>query len=328
MELAGKPVKMQLDTGASVSLVPERLYKEKLKECPLQPASIRLSSYTGDTIPVLGQIQVPVRYEGKEWTLPLVIVKGEKSALLGRNWLQKIKLNWGEIFSLRKDKPVSQATLTNMLEKHKELFKDGYGEIQDFTAKVRVREGTKPIFHKPRPVPYALKEAVEMELDRLQKNNIITKVARSDWAAPIVVVPKKDKTVRVCSDYKVTVNRCILPEEYPLPNAEDLFATLAGGKVFSYAQIEKEALSIIFGVKKFHKYLYGRKFQLLTDHKPLLAILGPKSSIPTLAALRMQRWALILLAYDYEIEYRRSSDHANADALSRLPCNSDSDSEE
>ena len=94
MELAGKPVKMQLDTGASVALVSERLYKEKLKECPLQPASIRLSSYTGDTIPVLGQIQVPpVQYKGKEWTLPLVFVKGEKSALLGRNWLQNIKLN-------------------------------------------------------------------------------------------------------------------------------------------------------------------------------------------------------------------------------------------
>lgn len=57
----------------------------------------------------------------------------------------------------------------------------------------------------------------------------------------------------------------------------------------------------------------------LTDHKPLLAIPRPKSAIPTLAALRLQWWALILMAYNYEIEYRQSADHANADALYSLP---------
>lgn len=87
----------------------------------------------------------------------------------------------------------------------------------------------------------------------------------------------------------------------------------------NYSQIEREALSLIFGVKKFHDFLYGRKFILVTDHKPLLAILGPKSGVPTIAAARMQRWALVLSAYDYEIEYRDSASHANCDALSRLP---------
>jgi len=61
-----------------------------------------------------------------------------------------------------------------------------------------------------------------------------------------------------------------------------------------YAQIEKEALSLVYGVKKFHQFLYGRKFTLVTDHKPLTAILSPKKSLPTLAAARMQRWALLL----------------------------------
>ena len=72
-------------------------------------------------------------------------------------------------------------------------------------------------------------------------------------------------------------------------------------------------------MKKFHKYLYGRKFQLLTDHKPLVTILAPQTDVPTLAALRMQRWALILQAYQYDIEYRTSELHANADMLSHLP---------
>ena len=60
-------------------------------------------------------------------------------------------------------------------------------------------------------------------------------------------------------------------------------------------------------------------FTLQTDHKPLMTILGPRSAIPTLAAARMQQWALILSAYHYKIEYRRSSENANADAMSRLP---------
>ncbi|XP_048828016.1 uncharacterized protein K02A2.6-like [Brienomyrus brachyistius] len=87
----------------------------------------------------------------------------------------------------------------------------------------------------------------------------------------------------------------------------------------NYSQIEKEALGLVFGVMKFHEYLYGRKFLLVTDHKPLLKILGPKTGVPTLAAARMQRWALILAAYTYEIQYKRSEQHGNADALSRLP---------
>ena len=75
----------------------------------------------------------------------------------------------------------------------------------------------------------------------------------------------------------------------------------------NYAQIE-EALSIICGIKKFHKYLYGRTFTLITDHKPFVTILGPKTAVPTLAALRIQRRALMLQAYTYEIEYRKSEE--------------------
>ena len=87
----------------------------------------------------------------------------------------------------------------------------------------------------------------------------------------------------------------------------------------NYAQVEKEALSLVFGIQKFHQYLYGRRFILLTDHKPLTTILGPKNGIPPLAAARMQRWALLLSAYSYDIQFRPTKKHANADGLSRLP---------
>ena len=87
----------------------------------------------------------------------------------------------------------------------------------------------------------------------------------------------------------------------------------------NYSQVEKEALSLIFGVSKFHTYLYGRKFTLITDHKPLVTILGPKKGVPPIAAARLQRWSVKLAAYSYDIRFRGTDEHSNVDGLSRLP---------
>ncbi|XP_064468503.1 uncharacterized protein K02A2.6-like [Ornithodoros turicata] len=87
----------------------------------------------------------------------------------------------------------------------------------------------------------------------------------------------------------------------------------------NYSHLEKEALALIFGVKKFHSFLYGREFVLLTDHKPLQTIFGEKSSTPTIAAARLQRWSLILAAYRYKLRYRAGKANVVADCFSRLP---------
>lgn len=85
-----------------------------------------------------------------------------------------------------------------------------------------------------------------------------------------------------------------------------------------YSQIQKEATAIIFGVRRFHQYLYGRStpFVLRTDHKPLLSIFGPHKGIPEVSANRLQRYAIFLNGYNYTIEYVKSADNS-ADYLSR-----------
>ena len=86
-----------------------------------------------------------------------------------------------------------------------------------------------------------------------------------------------------------------------------------------YAQIDREALAVLFGVKQFHQYVSGRRFTILTDHKSLVKLLGENKRVPLMASGRMQRWAMMLSGYQYQLRYRPGSANANADALSRLP---------
>ena len=86
-----------------------------------------------------------------------------------------------------------------------------------------------------------------------------------------------------------------------------------------YSQLDKEALASMFGVKRFHQYLYGRQFIIHSDHKPLMFIFEDSKAVPPTASARIQRWALTLSGYTYHIRYRAGREHANADGLSRLP---------
>ena len=104
--------------------------------------------------------------------------------------------------------------LSQVIDKYAEVFAEGLGILEGVTAEIYV-DPQKPRFHKARPIPYALKEKVDMELERLQREGVLEPAEFSQWAAPVVPVLKEDGSVRLCGDYRTTVNQVLERDSYP-----------------------------------------------------------------------------------------------------------------
>ena len=234
LKVNGINLEMELDTGATLSVISEQTYHKLFsagKAPPLKSVTIQLTTYTGEAIETLGEVEVTVQYKGQEKRLKLLVVTGEGPSLLGRNWLSHIKLDWSQLNHLQTS-TLSTASCQPILDKHKSVFEKGLGTIKGVTAKFHIDPEVQPRFYKARPVPYALQPKVEAALKKLEKDDVIKPVQFSQWAAPIVPVVKPDGSIRICGDYKVTLNRVAKTDTYPLPKIEDLFTSLSGGKFF------------------------------------------------------------------------------------------------
>ena len=263
----GQIAMMELDTSAAVSL---NTYQQRLSHIPMKKTKARLRTYTGEQISLKGKLQVRVKKEGKEWTLPLLVVEGQGPPLIGRNWLESIPLDWGMIKTVQckegnqcKERNQRATRLKLLMERYPNLQREELGVLKGTKAKLNIREGCTPVFLKARPVPYSLRAKVEAELEQLQKAGIITPIEWSEWATPILVVPKPDGAIRLCGDYITTVNPALKMDKYPLPKIEDIFASL-GSTVFSKIDL-KQAYS---------------QMELDDEAKKLLTINTQKGLIP------------------------------------------------
>ena len=158
-----------------MSLISEEEYRSTFSSYELRESEVKLKTYTAESMNIVGEFSVLVEYENKEYTLPLLVVKGSGPALLGRNWLGQIKLNWHKIFHTS----VAINPLDNLVSKYSKVFRSELGTMTQYKAKLTLKEGAKPRFWRPRPVPFALKDVIEKEHDSLQSAGIIEPVVYS-----------------------------------------------------------------------------------------------------------------------------------------------------
>ena len=224
----------------------------------MKPTNAALKTYTGETIKPLGVISVQVEVNNQKQQLDLLIVPGNGASLLGRDWLSNLRLDWAHIHSMN-----SSDSLQVVLARHPTIFEESLGLVQGITAKIHVDPTAQPKFFTARPVPYALRDKVDKELDHLVKEGVIQPVTHSDWAAPVVPVVKRDGSVCQCGDYNITVNKIAKFDSYPLPRIDDLFASLSGGSAFTkldlahaYLQVPLDAESKKFTTINTHRGLY------------------------------------------------------------------------
>ena len=255
LELNQVPLTMELDTGASLTLINKPSYdliSQESQCAQLEKPDVQLRTYTGEAVKILGSTTVQAKYGEQNLQLIVHVVDGQGPNLLGRDWLSKFKINeLSNIHTL-----VTPSKLDQILNKHTVIF-------EEVKVKLLVDPSVTPKFYKARTIQFALKDRVETELQKLEASGIISPVDQSDWAAPIVPVMKQNGRVRICGDYRVTVNQAIKVDSYPLPRVEELFSALAGGKYFTklgmsqaYLQLQLDDTSKQYVTVNTHRGLF------------------------------------------------------------------------
>ena len=274
MLLDGHAHDMEIDTGASVSVMSQSMCQQLFGRKKLEKTSIQLKTYINEQLKVMGQLMVQVRHGKEEACLPLVVLEGSGPSLIGRDWLSRLQLDWQAIHRLQ-ERPLSE-----VLDKHKAVFEEGLGTLKGFEAELQVDPNAQPKYCKARFVPYSMKVLEEEELDLLDKEGTIEPIAFSEWAAPIVPVLKRDKkSVRICGDFKLTVNKAARLDRYPIPKVEDLFAELAGGQAFTKRDLS-QAYEQIRLSEESKKYVVINTSKGLFRYTAVWKILGTRN-IPT-----------------------------------------------
>ncbi|XP_062558187.1 uncharacterized protein K02A2.6-like [Armigeres subalbatus] len=238
VRIGEEEIAMEIDSGATISAVSERFCKEKFSSLEVRETKLRLVGYSGEHLKVQGCVEPVVSFNGITKRLQFAVVQKGGPPLLGRNFLRVFGLHIAPLNYVSGEN--TEEKLSKLLNQYECLFSEKLGKYNGMKVEMTLEEGAKPIFCKPRPVPLSLEKSVEHELNEAEEKGVITKCDSSDWGTPVVPVLKHDgESIRLCGDYKVTVNKFVKDVRHPLPRIEEVMGKLNGGKKFSKLDLSR-----------------------------------------------------------------------------------------
>ena len=201
----------------------------------------------------------------KKCLCKILVIKNGGNPLIGRDILNMLNIGVSELNNTVYHIDTNSDNMTNLIKNYFELLNDEIGCYKFGKIKLELQDiNIKPVFCKPRTVPISLQSEVNAQLDLQIKNGLLKEIKHSDWGTPLVPVLQKEGGIRLCADYKSTINRLLKDFHYPLPRIEDLFAALQGGQKFTkldiknaYNQLELDEESQLLLAWSTHKGIFA-----------------------------------------------------------------------
>jgi hypothetical protein len=234
VKIKNRVLPMLIDTGSSVSALSYETYCQNFSNCRLEQDETALRVYDGTMVSPKGFIVADVTYRNVSKLVRFYIVDNNSPGLLGRDWINSfnVKIEMVNMVS-------AESRVNRLINKYKNLFDNKLGRYKYLNVSIELEKDAKPIYCKYRNVPLAYKDKIENELINLEREGVIVPVESSAWATPLVPILKEGGQIRLCGDYKTTINRCIKDFKYPLPRIEEIFAKLNKGILFSKIDLVK-----------------------------------------------------------------------------------------
>lgn len=213
----GVQIKMKLDTGAVFSVMDDTEFRRRFPGVVIKLSSVRLQGYFVQLSPVVGNVIVTAKYGGKAARMPLFVIQDGARALLGQSWAKAFNMPLELLVNMHQVSSVDK-----FVGRIESVCSKGLGTLKGVKADARVLGGARPILCRPYPILFVLQDLVAQELQWLERDRILSAVRTSEWADPRALALKKDGTIRICGDSKLTVNQVATTEVYPVPRLEEM----------------------------------------------------------------------------------------------------------